>query len=108
MPPSDMTVNHKASSLLLLYKDFWYNLHGSICTCYYLFVCTNVSPSASLSKYSSIRCVIEELRRRPGIIIHPWDPDLSWRTPQGDGEHIKESLGRPPPWIPPYETSKGV
>ena len=27
---------------------------------------------------------------------------------QGDGEHFKETLGRPPPWPPPYEASKSV
>ena len=43
-----------------------------------------------------------------GPHIHPWDSDLSWSTPQGDGEHLRDARGCPPPWPPPYEASKGV
>jgi hypothetical protein len=41
------------------------------------------------------------LRRRHGLVIHTWDPGLSWSTPQEDGEHIRDSQGRPTPWPPP-------
>jgi hypothetical protein len=47
------------------------------------------------------RCFCEGLRNHHGLVIHPWDPGPSWSTPQGDGEHTKESLGRPHPWPPP-------
>ena len=66
MTPSDMTIDYKVSSFLRMYSDFLYNLFGSTCTCHYLFVGTHVSQNASLSMYSSIQCVIEELHRHHG------------------------------------------
>ena len=42
------------------------------------------------------------------LVIHNWDPGPSWSTPHEDGEHIKKVFGRPPPWPPPWEDSKGV
>jgi hypothetical protein len=101
MTPSDMTVDYKVSSFLLLYSDFLSNLLGSTCTCHYLLVGTHVSRSVSLSMYASIRCAIDELHRHHGLDIHPWDPGPSWSMPQGDGEHSNEPFGRPPPWPPP-------
>jgi len=152
-----MKVKDKMSSFTHLLSDFWYNSLGSICTCPYLFVGTNVFQSASSSKSNirfvgspivlqwegrntSIRCVIEvnehlmeslfdklsngssltsrsrwegletirtsrryfyqELYRRHGLDIHPWDPGPSWSMPQGDGEHSNEPFVRPPPWPP--------
>jgi hypothetical protein len=41
------------------------------------------------------------LRHRRGLVIHTWDPDLNWSTPQEDGEHLRDAQGRPPPWPPP-------
>jgi hypothetical protein len=156
--PSDTTIDYKVSLFLLLHSGFWYNSLGSICTCHYLLVGTNVSQSASPSKLncqfvgrptllhweghnSSIRSAIEinehlmesfldklsnrsyptsilcrqglqiiktscryfcqELRHHHGLVIHPWDPSPSWSMPQRDGEHTKESLGRPSPWPSP-------
>ena len=49
-----------------------------------------------------------ELCHRHGPDIHPWDPGPSWSMLQGDGEHLKDAQGRPPPWPPPWEASKGV
>jgi len=54
------------------------------------------------------RCFCRKLHHRHELVVHPWDPGPSWSTPKGGGRHTKESLGRPPPWPPPYETSKGV
>ena len=42
-----------------------------------------------------------ELHCRHGLVRHPWDPGPSWSTPQEDGEHLRDGLGRPPPWLPP-------
>jgi hypothetical protein len=42
-----------------------------------------------------------ELHYRHGLVRHPWDTGLSWSTPQEDGEHLRDGLGRPPPWPPP-------
>jgi hypothetical protein len=42
-----------------------------------------------------------ELHCRHGFVRHPWDPDPSWSTPQEDEEHLRDGLGRPPPWPPP-------
>ena len=50
MTPSDTTIVYKVSSFLYLHSDFWYNSLGSICTCRYLNVGTNVSQRASSSK----------------------------------------------------------
>jgi hypothetical protein len=50
----------------------------------------------------------QELHCRYGLVRHPWDLGLSWNTPQEDGEHQRDGLGRPPPWPPPYEASKDV
>jgi hypothetical protein len=41
------------------------------------------------------------LRRRRGHVIHTWDSDPSWSTPQEDGEQLRDAQGRPPPWPPP-------
>jgi len=49
MKPSDMTVDYKVSSFLLLHIDFWYNSLGSTCMCPYLLVDTNVSQSVHQS-----------------------------------------------------------
>ena len=53
-------------------------------------------------------CFCRKLHRRHGLVVHPWNPSPNWSTPKGDGRHTKESFGRPPPWSPPYETSKGA
>ena len=48
----------------------------------------------------SCRYLCQKLCRR-GPDIHPWDPGPSWSTPQGDGQHLRDAQGRPPPWLPP-------
>ena len=50
MTPSDTTTAYKVSLLILFHSDFWHNSLGSICTCHYLFVDTNMSQSTSRSK----------------------------------------------------------
>jgi hypothetical protein len=50
MTPTDTTIDYKVRSFLHLHSNFGYNSLGSICTCRYLNVGTNVSQSASLSK----------------------------------------------------------
>jgi hypothetical protein len=50
MTPSNKNIDNKVSSFLHLHSDFWYNSLGSICTCHYLNVGTNMSQSASSSK----------------------------------------------------------
>jgi hypothetical protein len=50
---------------------------------------------------TSHRNFYQELHHRHRLDIHPWDPGPSWSMPQGDEEHLKEALGRPPPWPPP-------
>jgi hypothetical protein len=42
-----------------------------------------------------------ELHCRHGLVRHPWDLGPSWSMPQEDGEHLRDGLGRPPPWPPP-------
>jgi hypothetical protein len=42
-----------------------------------------------------------ELHYRHGLVRHPWDLGPSWSTPQEDGEHLRDSLGHPPPWPSP-------
>jgi hypothetical protein len=158
MTPSDTNIDNKVSLFLHLHSDIWYNSLGSICTCCYLNVGTNMSQSASPSKLNfrfigsptvlhyeghkssirnaidvnehlmerlcdklsnrsaptsishqqgfqiivtSCRCFCRELRCRRGLVIHTWDPDPSWITPQEDGEHPRDAQGRPPPWPPP-------
>jgi hypothetical protein len=41
------------------------------------------------------------LQRHRGLVIHTWDPGLSWSTPQEDGEHLRDAQGCPPSWSPP-------
>jgi hypothetical protein len=50
MTPLDANIDYKVSLFLYLHSDFWYNSLGSICTCHYLYVGTNVSQHASSSK----------------------------------------------------------
>jgi hypothetical protein len=50
MTPTDTTIDYKVRSFLYLHSDFGYNSLGSICTCRYLNVGTNMSQSASSSK----------------------------------------------------------
>jgi hypothetical protein len=38
-----------------------------------------------------------ELHCRHGLVRHPRDSGPSWSTPQEDGEHLRDGLGRPPP-----------
>jgi hypothetical protein len=50
MTPLDTTIDYKVRSFLYLHNNFGYNSLGSICTCHYLNLGTNVSQSASPSK----------------------------------------------------------
>jgi hypothetical protein len=50
MTPSDTTIDYKVRSFLYLYSDFGYISLGSICTCHYLNVGTDMSQSVSPSK----------------------------------------------------------
>jgi hypothetical protein len=50
MAPSDMNNDYKVRSFLHLYSGFGYNSLGSICTCYYLIVGSNVFHNGSSSK----------------------------------------------------------
>ena len=50
---------------------------------------------------TSRRYFYEELYRRHGLDIHPWNPGPSWSLPQRDEEHLKEALEHLPPWPPP-------
>ena len=55
------------------------------------------------------RCFCGKLHRRYGLVIHSWDPGLSWSTPkEGGRRHTKESLGCPSPWPTLQKVSKGV
>jgi hypothetical protein len=49
MTPTDTPIDYKMHLFLHLYSNFGYNSLGSICTCLYLNVGTNVSQSASSS-----------------------------------------------------------
>jgi len=91
MTPSDMTTDYLLSSFRHLYSNFWYNSLGSICTCLYLIEGTIVFQSTSSSKFN-IRFV-----GSPTMLLHPWDPGPSRSMPQGRGEHLRDSPGRPPP-----------
>jgi hypothetical protein len=69
---------------------------------------SNRSSSISISRRQGhqiiktcCRYFCQELDRHHGLVIYPWDTGPGWNMPQGDGEHIKESLGCPPPWPPP-------
>ena len=44
------------------------------------------------------RCFYRDIHHRLGLVIHTWDPGLSWSTPHEDGEHVKKVFGCPPPW----------
>jgi hypothetical protein len=147
MTPSDTIIGYKVRSFLHLHTNFGYKSLGSICTCCYLNVGTNMSQSASPSKLnfrfvgspivlhweghnSSIRSAIDVnehlmeslfdklsnrsgptsishcqglqiikifyhyfyrvIRCRRGLVIHTWDPGLSWSTPQEDREHLRD------------------
>jgi hypothetical protein len=57
---------------------------------------------------TSGHCFCQELRRHRELVIHTWDPDPSWITPQEDGEGPRDAQGRPAPWPPPQEATKGV
>ena len=80
MTPSDMNIDYKVSSFLHLHNDFIYNSLGSTCTCHYLLVGT----------------------------IHTWELGTCWRMSQTCEEDFKDGQGRPSPWPPPLETSKGA
>jgi hypothetical protein len=63
---------------------------------------TSISCQQGLQIFVTICCCFcQELRRHCELVIHTWDPDPSWSTPQEDGEHLKDAQGCPPPWPPP-------
>jgi hypothetical protein len=69
---------------------------------------SNRSDPISISHWQDIQIIetfcryfCRVLRRHRGLVIHTWNPDLSWSTPQEDGEHLRDAQGRPPPWPPP-------
>ena len=80
MTPSDMNIDYKVSSFLHLHNDFIYNSLGSTCTYHHLLVGT----------------------------IHTWELGPCWRMSQTCEEDFKDGQGRPSPWPPPLETSKGA
>jgi hypothetical protein len=69
---------------------------------------SNRSSPTSISCQQGLQIILtschyfcQELRHRCGLVIHTWDPGLSWITPQEDGEHPRDAQGCPPPWKPP-------
>ena len=80
MTPSDMNIDYKVSSFLHLHNDFIYNSLGSTCTYHHLLVGR----------------------------IHTWELGPCWRMSQTCEEDFKDGQGRPSPWPPPSETSKGA
>jgi hypothetical protein len=69
---------------------------------------SNRSSSTLISRWKGLqimkifyRCFYWELQCHRGLVIHTWDPGLSWSTPQEDGEHLRDKQGCPSPWTPP-------
>jgi hypothetical protein len=69
---------------------------------------SNISGPTSISHWQGLQIIktfylyfYRVLRRRHGLVIHTWDPGLSWSTPQEDGEHLRDAQERPPPLPPP-------
>ena len=46
-------------------------------------------------------CFCRKLHCRHGLVIHPWDPGSSWRTPQRFDEEFEDAQECPPPWPSP-------
>jgi hypothetical protein len=85
MTPSDTTIDYKVRTFLNLHSNFWYNSLGSICTCRYLNVGTNVSQSASPSKFNF------QFVGNP-IVLHWEGHNSSIRSAIEVNEHLMESL----------------
>jgi hypothetical protein len=69
---------------------------------------SNRSSPTSISHWQGLQIIktfyryfCRMLRHHRGLVIYTWDPGPSWSTPREDGEHIRDSQGRPPPWTPP-------
>jgi hypothetical protein len=83
--PSDTPIDYKVCSFLCLHSDFRYNSLGSICTCHYLIVGTNVSQSTSSSKLN--------FQFVGSLTVLCWkDHNLSIRSVIEVNEHLMESL----------------
>jgi hypothetical protein len=85
MTPSDTTIDYKVRSFLYLYSNFGCNSLGSICTCRYLNVGTNVSQSASPSKLN-FRFIGSP------VVLHWKGHNSSIRSAIEVNEHLMESL----------------
>jgi hypothetical protein len=85
MTPSDTNIDDKVSSFLHLHSDFWYNSLGSICTCHYLNIGTNMSQSASPSKLNL------QFVGSP-IVLHCEGHKSSIRSASEVNEHLIERL----------------
>jgi hypothetical protein len=85
MTPSDTNIDDKVSSFLYLHSDFWYNSLGSICTCRYLNVGTNMSQSVSPLKLK-FRFVGSP------TVLHCEGHNSSIRSAIEVNEHLMESL----------------
>jgi hypothetical protein len=85
MTPSDMTIDYKVRSFLYLYSDFRYNSLGSIYTCHYLIIGTNVSQSISSSKLNFWFV-------GSPIVLHWKGHNSSIRSAIEVNEHLMESL----------------
>jgi hypothetical protein len=85
MTPSDTNIDDKVSSFLHLHSDFWYNSLGSICTCHYLNIGTNMSQSVSPSKLNF------QFVGSP-IMLHCEGHNSSIRSAIEINEHLMESL----------------
>ena len=85
MAPSDTNNDYKVRSFLHLHSGFGYNLLGSICTCHYLLVATNVYQSASPSKLN--------IQFDGSLTILNWEGyNSSIRSAIEVNEHLMESL----------------
>jgi hypothetical protein len=65
---------------------------------------TNRSGPTSISNWQGLQIIktfcryfCRVLRRRRRLVIHNWDPGLSWSMPQEDGEYLRDARRRPPP-----------
>jgi hypothetical protein len=85
MTPSDTNIDDKVSSFLYLHSDFWYNLLGSICTCHYLNIGTNMSQNISQSKLNF--CFVGSL-----TVLHCEGHKSSIRSSIEVNEHLMKRL----------------
>jgi hypothetical protein len=106
--PSKLNFRFVGSPIVLHWEGHNSSIRSAIEVNEHLMELSNRSSPTSISYWQGLQ-VIETfchyfcrvLRCCCRLVIHTWDPDPSWSTPQEDGEHLRDDQGLPPLWPQP-------